>query len=126
MFQGHLPILIELFELGAAVLEPDFHLDRGRDKQVVSLTGYLKEPLFPREPSLQKAKQAVVPRALTPKPASFFPVGKELCGLEDTTGPVCHFQSATLGRLLNLSGLTFLSLQNGDHAHTTTYLKGLI
>lgn len=37
VFQRHLPILIELFELGAPVLEPDFHLDRRRKEQLVRL-----------------------------------------------------------------------------------------
>lgn len=100
MFQWHLPILVELFELGATVLEPDFHLDRRKKELLVSLSACLKDPST--QPSLEKAKPYPASwggggtrqnsRALTPKPVSFFPVGEELCGLEYSAGPVvCHF-----------------------------------
>lgn len=54
MFQWHLPILVELFELGATVLEPDFHLDRRKKELLVSLSACLKDPST--QPSLEKAK----------------------------------------------------------------------
>lgn len=55
MFQWHLPILVELFELGATVLEPDFHLNGRRKELLVSLSACLKDPST--QPSLEKAKR---------------------------------------------------------------------
>lgn len=92
VLQGHLSVLVELFELGAAVLEPDFHLDRIRKEQVVSLSGVPKGTPQGAQPG--EGKSSTQPLRETrqkpqdlPSPASIFLSGRseKNRGLERST-----------------------------------------